>query len=82
MRRLAFLTGIACALTALTCARIVAAQSADPRGAQVFADRCAPCHGGDGRGGERGPDIVTGNRSASRDAKEIGRVDRRPPLLK
>ncbi len=46
------------------------------RGAQVFADRCALCHGGDGRGGERGPDIVTGQRSASRSADEIARVVR------
>ena len=52
-----------------------AQQDAAP-GARVFADRCAPCHGGDGRGGERGPDIVTGNRAASRKVEEIARIIR------
>jgi alcohol dehydrogenase (cytochrome c) len=32
-------------------------------GKQEFADRCAACHGADGRGGERGPAIVLRGRS-------------------
>jgi alcohol dehydrogenase (cytochrome c) len=76
MRQLPFLAGIACAFTVLMSASPAAAQPAETRGAQTFADKCAPCHGGDARGGERGPDIVTGNRSASRDVKEIARVVR------
>ncbi len=31
--------------------------------AQEFASRCSPCHGSDGAGGERGPNIVDGRRS-------------------
>ena len=38
------------------------AQSAPP-GAKAFQDRCAPCHGLDGRGGERAPAARPGGRS-------------------
>lgn len=52
------------------------AQPSDTRGAQVFADRCAPCHGADGRGAERGPDIVATPASLRRQLAEIERVVR------
>lgn len=42
--------------------------------AQLFASRCAVCHGADGRGGERGPDIVTPPRAASRPLAELERL--------
>ncbi len=50
--------------------------AADTRGATMFVERCAMCHGADGRGGERGPDIVTGFRAAGRRAADIERVIR------
>ncbi len=53
-----------------------AAQTPDPRGAQVFAERCAPCHGADGRGAERGPDIVATGPALRRQVPEIERVIR------
>jgi len=76
MRQLVLLTAALCPLGVVVSPVPVAAQPAETRGAQVFLERCAPCHGGDGRGGERGPDVVTGNRSASRDVQEIARVVR------
>jgi alcohol dehydrogenase (cytochrome c) len=66
----------ACILTVGFASDTAAAQPAEPRGVQVFADRCAPCHGADGRGAERGPDIVSGNRAASRDEQELTRIVR------
>src|SRR5437016_1369171 len=33
--------------------------------AQEFESRCAPCHGADGAGGERGPNIVDGRHPRS-----------------
>src|SRR5882724_4896337 len=42
-----------CGLTALT-----AAQQRMQEGPQIFATKCATCHGLDGQGGERGPDIA------------------------
>jgi len=41
---------------------------------RAFADRCAVCHGADGRGGERGPDIITAPRASSRPLAEIERI--------
>ena len=76
MRHLAFLPAAACALAVLTSVRPAAAQPADTPAAQLFADRCAPCHGGDGRGAERGPDIVTTPAAGRRSAAEIARVIR------
>src|SRR2546423_2284694 len=35
------------------------ASSAQEAGRQVFASRCAGCHGSDGNGGELGPGIAT-----------------------
>ncbi|HTV02396.1 MAG TPA: PQQ-dependent dehydrogenase, methanol/ethanol family [Luteitalea sp.] len=66
------------ALVVLSANRPLSAQqaSSESRGATLFAERCALCHGGDGRGGERGPDLVTGNRSAGRSVDEIARIIR------
>lgn len=76
MRDLLLLSTVAGACVLTTSLAPAAAQQADARGAHVFAERCAPCHGADGRGGERGPDIVTGYRSAARDVTEIARIVR------
>lgn len=43
---------------------------------RTFAARCATCHGADGRGAERGPDIVTAPRAASRALADLERVIR------
>ena len=43
---------------------------------QIFATRCAICHGEDGRGAERGPDIVTPRRAATRPLEETERIIR------
>ena len=39
--------------------------------AQEFASRCAPCHGSDGAGGERGPNIVDGRRSRTQSKQAL-----------
>jgi len=49
-------------------------QVADARG--LFEAQCAMCHGSDGRGGERGPDIVTSSRAATRPIEETARIIR------
>ena len=51
MRHIVFLSTLFIAATA-------AAQTPDA-GRQVFAQRCAGCHGSDGNGGELGPGIAT-----------------------
>lgn len=38
---------------------IAAQPQASPPGAQIFAANCGACHGSDGRGGERAPNIAT-----------------------
>src|SRR5918992_4035812 len=43
---------------------------------QLFELQCGSCHGSDGRGAERGPDIVATRRAAGRSAAEIERVIR------
>jgi len=42
----------------LACAPAASAQQQNLAGAKLFAARCAMCHGGDGGGGEFGPDIA------------------------
>jgi alcohol dehydrogenase (cytochrome c) len=37
-------------------------------GQAIFEKRCAMCHGADGRGGERGPDIVTSDEAPASEA--------------
>ncbi|MBL8205290.1 MAG: PQQ-dependent dehydrogenase, methanol/ethanol family [Blastocatellia bacterium] len=40
-------------------------------GARHFAAHCAHCHGADGKGGERGPDIISTQRARRRMANEL-----------
>lgn len=51
---------------------VASAQSPDPEA--IFAERCAVCHGADGRGAERGPDIVTIARTANRPVADLERI--------
>ena len=59
-------------------AAAAAAQSAPQDTARLIAEgrkhfelRCGGCHGGDGRGGERGPDIITTRSARNRNAEEV-----------
>ena len=44
--------------------------------AKLFELHCATCHGNDGKGAERGPDIVSSRRAATRSLDEIQRIVR------
>jgi len=78
----AALTGIL--LLALGLSAHAGARAQDPAAAaaakpaidieQVFLSNCAICHGQDGRGAERGPDIVGTERAARRAAAETERI--------
>ena len=50
-------------------------QASDPAlmaaGQRHFAAHCAHCHGADGKGGERGPDIISTQRARRRSASEL-----------
>ena len=50
-------------------------QALDPlmidAGSRHFAAHCAHCHGADGKGGERGPDIISTQRARRRTAGEL-----------
>jgi len=50
--------------------------SSVPDGEQIFATRCAGCHGLDGRGGERAPDIATNAKTVQRSDEELFRIVR------
>ncbi len=51
--------------------------AAQPAEAQaLFEAQCATCHGTDGRGAERGPDIVTSSRAAARPLDDTARIIR------
>ncbi len=58
-------------IAGMVCPSAALAQAVDPRGADLFVAHCATCHGADGRGGERGPDIVTGPRNRNRTVAAI-----------
>jgi alcohol dehydrogenase (cytochrome c) len=51
-------------------------QTTPPAAAKLFELHCATCHGNDGRGAERGPDIVSSRRAATRSLDEIQRIIR------
>src|SRR3989442_1474824 len=51
-----------------------AAQPAAEAGKKSFETRCAPCHGGDGRGGERGPNILVSETVRKRPAAALGEL--------
>jgi PQQ-dependent dehydrogenase (methanol/ethanol family) len=40
-------------------------------GRKHFESRCGGCHGGDGRGGERGPDVITTRSARRRNAEQV-----------
>jgi alcohol dehydrogenase (cytochrome c) len=56
-------------------------QPSPPDPVRLFELHCANCHGSDGRGAERGPDIVSSRRAATRSLDEIQRIIRQgiPP---
>src|SRR5437899_2228610 len=54
--------------------RNTAAQPAAEAGKKSFETRCAPCHGGDGRGGERGPNILISETVRKRPAAALGEL--------
>jgi cytochrome c oxidase cbb3-type subunit 3 len=41
---------------------------------QTFENRCAPCHGLDGRGGERAPDIATSQKTQNRTDAALAQI--------
>lgn len=43
-------------------------------GQQIFESRCAGCHGLDGRGGERAPDIATSEKTQRHSDDELSRI--------
>jgi alcohol dehydrogenase (cytochrome c) len=56
---------------------IVAAICWPQSGRQEFEARCAPCHGADGAGGERGPNIVSSRGARRRSEAELRELIRR-----
>ena len=70
-------------LFALLLTGTAAAQSTPSQSAQLIAEgrkhfelRCGGCHGGEGRGGERGPDIVTTRSARRRNAEQVRKLVR------
>jgi cytochrome c oxidase cbb3-type subunit 3 len=50
------------------------AEESPAEGRQIFEQRCAGCHGLDGRGGERAPDIATNAKTQRRSDDELFRI--------
>src|SRR5262249_58210914 len=54
------------------------AQVGDPKapeaGKRHFEARCAACHGADGKGGERGPDIISSESAPRRPADDLNAI--------
>ena len=50
------------------------ANTSNVDGQQVFESRCAGCHGLDGRGGERAPDIASSEKTQRRSDDELSRI--------
>jgi cytochrome c oxidase cbb3-type subunit 3 len=48
--------------------------ASNANGQQIFESRCAGCHGLDGRGGERAPDIATSEKTLRRSDDELSRI--------
>jgi alcohol dehydrogenase (cytochrome c) len=77
----AFVAAGVCAALAATLPQ--GTQAARPAASQpvteapaLFASQCATCHGADGRGAERGPDIVSSISAQRRPVEEIARIIR------
>src|SRR5579872_5394033 len=74
------MTRVVCFVSvALTTTMVLAAQSPQAHieaGRAEFASRCAICHGADGRGGDRGPNLVEG-RDRDRSKEQIQSIIRK-----
>jgi PQQ-dependent dehydrogenase (methanol/ethanol family) len=54
----------------------VGGPKASEAGKRHFEARCAACHGADGKGGERGPDIISTERARRRSADDLSELIR------
>jgi cytochrome c oxidase cbb3-type subunit 3 len=84
----AFAVGLLiCGLMVLAAAQLLASKSPTPAGGatvqgapaategkKVFESRCAECHGLDGHGGERAPDIATSAKTQGRNDEQLLRI--------
>ncbi|MGH9847909.1 MAG: c-type cytochrome, partial [Blastocatellia bacterium] len=56
-------------------------RASDPKaigaGRRHFEAHCAACHGADGKGGERGPDVISPERARRRSADDLGELIRK-----